>query len=75
MVEVYDINNQVKKCEVLFTFEKDNKKFIVYKDKDEEILASFYKEINKNLILIPITEDKDYDLVDEELEKWWDLNG
>lgn len=71
MIEVFDINNQLIKCELLFTFEKNNKKIIVYKDKEDDILASYYKKLGDKLIIMPITEDEDYDLVDIELEKWW----
>lgn len=71
MIEVYDRDNRVIKCEILFTFEKDNKKFVVYKDKEDEILASYYKENGDKYILEPIMDEKDYDLVDIELEKWW----
>lgn len=71
MIEVYDINNQKIKCELLFTFEKNNKNFIVYKDSEDEILASYYKKEEDKLIIMPITDEQDYDLVDIELEKWW----
>lgn len=71
MVEVYDINCQQIKCELLFTFEKNNKNFIVYKDKEDDILASYYKKDGDKFIIMPITEEEDYDLVDIELEKWW----
>ena len=74
MIEVYDINNQKIKCEFLFTFEKDNKKFLVYKDKQDDILASYYKKEDDKLIIMPITDDADYDIVDIELEKWWSQN-
>lgn len=74
MIEVYDINNQKIKCELLFTFEKDNKKFLVYKDKQDDILASYYKKEDDKLIIMPITNDADYDIVDIELEKWWSQN-
>lgn len=71
MIEVYDINNQKIKCELLFTFTKNNKSFIVYKDKTDDILASYYYKQNDKLIISPITSEEDYDLVDIELEKWW----
>ena len=71
MLEVYDINFQKIKCEPLFTFEKNDKNFIVYKDNEEDILASYYRKEGNKLIIMPITEDEDYDLVDIELEKWW----
>lgn len=71
MIEIYDMDHGRIMCEVLFTFEKNNKKFVVYKDKDEEILASYYKEEDGKLIVEPILLDDDYDIVDLELEKWW----
>lgn len=72
MIEIYDINNQKIKCELLFTFEKNNKKFIVYKDKEDDILASYYEKKDDKVMIMPITNEEDYDLVDIELEKWWD---
>lgn len=74
MLEIYDINNQKIKCELLFTFEKNNKKFIVYKDKEDDILSSYYKIEDDKFIIMPINDESDYDLVDIELEKWWNQN-
>lgn len=74
MIDIYDIDNNVIKCELLFTFCNGDKKFVVYKDKDEEILASFYKEENNKIIIEPIIDDYYYDIVDQELEKWWNKN-
>ena len=71
MIEVFDINNKLIKCELLFTFEKNHKHFIVYKDNEDDILASYYKKLGDKLIIMPITDDEDYNLVDIELEKWW----
>lgn len=71
MIEIYDINNQKINCELLFTFEKNNKNFIVYKDNEDDILSSYYKNEEDKLIIMPITDEADYDLVDIELEKWW----
>lgn len=71
MIEIYDTNNQKIECEILFTFEKNNKSFIVYKDKEEDILASYYTKDKDNIIIEPILDDNDYSIVDEELEKWW----
>lgn len=73
MIEVFDNNNRKLKCEVLFTFQKDNKSFVVYKD-DDDVLASYYKIDGDKMIILPILEDNDYDIVDAELEKWWDKN-
>ena len=74
MIEIYNNNNQKIECEILFTFTKNNKSFIVYKDKEEDILASYYKIDEKNIIIEPILDDEDYSIVDEELEKWWEEN-
>ena len=71
MIQVYDVNNQLIKCELLFTFTKGNKNFIVYKDKEDDILASYYKKVDDKLVIMPIVDESDYDLVDVELEKWW----
>ena len=70
MIELYNNNNEKIQCEVLFTFEKNNKLFIVYKDNEEDILSSYYKIENDKTIITPIISDEDYDLVDIELEKW-----
>lgn len=70
MIELYNNNNEKIQCEVLFTFEKNNKSFIVYKDNEEDILSSYYKIENDKTIITPIISDEDYDLVDIELEKW-----
>ena len=74
MIEIYDNNNNKIECEILFTFNKDNKSFIVYKDKEDDILASYYKKEGENILIEPILDDNDYSLVDEELEKWWEEN-
>lgn len=74
MFEIYTENNEKLQCEVLFTFEKNNKSFIVYQDNDNEILASLYKIEGDKTKITPIIDEKDYDLVDAELEKWWNNN-
>lgn len=70
MIEVYNTNNEKLKCEVLFTFEKNNKSYIIYKDEEDDILASYYKLEGDNAIISPITDESEYDLVDKEIEKW-----
>jgi hypothetical protein len=69
MFDIYDKNNKKLECKILFTFNKENKDFIVYSDNEGEILASFYKIIGGKAIIYPILDDHDYDLVDEELER------
>lgn len=74
MIEIYDKNNKKLECEVLFTFEENNKQFIVYMDKEEDILSSYYKIEDDKLIITPIINDLDYDIVDKYLEEWWKQN-
>lgn len=69
MFQVYDKNNKKIECEIIFTFEKNNKNFIVYYDDEDDILASYYKLEGEKAIIFPITDDNDFDLVDEEIAK------
>ena len=75
MVEVYDVNNNRIKCEVLFTFKNNDRDFVVYMDMDDEILSSYYKEVDGKFVIEPIIDEDDYEIVDIELEKWWNQNG
>ena len=71
--QVKDKDGKVTKYDVLFTFESEetNKKYIVYTDneldKDEMIktYASIYEEIGEGLKLTPITDDKEWNLVEK----------
>ena len=74
MIEIYDKDNKKIECEILFTFEENNKQFIVYIDNEENILSSYYELKDNKLILTPILDDKDYDIVDKYLEEWWKKN-
>lgn len=69
MFKVYDSYSNIIECEILFTFEENNKKYIVYLDEFENILASFYEVKENKLILIPIRDDEDFDRVDREILK------
>ncbi|MDD4733928.1 MAG: DUF1292 domain-containing protein [Bacilli bacterium] len=68
-------NGEEIKCDILFTFENDNKNYVVYTDNttDEEgelvILASLYTLEDDNIILEEIKTDAEWDLVDEKLEE------
>lgn len=63
--------------EILFTFESEdtNKKYIVYTnnelDKDDMIktYASIYEEDGKELKLTPITDDKEWNLVEKLIDQ------
>ena len=72
MIEIYDDNKNKFNCEILFTFDDYNKSFIVYEDEEDNILASYYKIEDDKMIITPITDDKDYDIVDKKLQEWWD---
>lgn len=70
MFNVFDeLNNKIE-CEVLFTFNENNKNFIVYKDSDGDILASYYESYKDKIVVLPITDDNDYDIVDKKLNEW-----
>ena len=71
MIEIYDNNKKIN-SEILFTFDDYNKSFIVYEDEEDNILASYYKIEDDKMIITPITDDKDYDIVDKKLQEWWD---
>lgn len=74
---VKDKNGKETKYEILFTFESEetNKKYIVYTnnelDKDEMIktYASIYEENGKELKLTPITDDKEWNLVEKLIDQ------
>lgn len=74
MIEIYDKNNKKLECEILFTFKDNSKQFIVYIDKEEDILSSYYEREDDKLIIRPIISDEDYDIVDKYLEEWWKQN-
>lgn len=60
-------------CDVIGMFVHDNKNFIIYTDNnmvdnEKEVFASLYKLDGNNMLLLPITSDSDWDLVDKYLE-------
>ncbi len=68
-------NGEEIKCDILFTFENDNKNYVVYTDNttDEEgelvVLASLYRLEDDSIILDEIKTDAEWDLVDKKLEE------
>lgn len=70
---VTDKDGKKIEYEILFTFESEdtNKKYIVYTDneldKDEMIktYASIYEEDGKELTITPITDEKEWNLVEK----------
>ena len=71
MIELYNDSNEKNIYDLLFMFNDNNKDFIVYKDINDEILASFYEKDGDKIIVKPIMEDSDYDIVDKRIEEWW----
>ena len=69
MFKVYDQNNKAINCEIIFTFQKNLKNFIVYRDDEGDILASYYTPVGEKAIISPINDETDFDLVDKEIEK------
>lgn len=67
---VIDTNGEKVKCDIIGMFESENKKFVVYtecqdEDIEKEVYASLYElDENNNMILLPIINDRDWDLVD-----------
>lgn len=60
-------------CDVIGMFVHNDKNFIIYTDNniidnEKEVFASLYKLDGNNMILLPITSDSDWDLVDKYLE-------
>lgn len=74
MFETYDINGNKLNCKVLFTFHKNNKNFIVYTDEKYDILASYFEATKDKITIIPINNEEDFDLIDEELAKRGNIN-
>ena len=69
-MKLYDELGQVIECEILFTFKRNNKNFVVYFDLNtEDIIASFYEVRENNWYIYPITLEEDFDIVDEEIIK------
>ena len=73
--EILDKTGKKIECNVVGTFESNNKSFILYTDgtevnEEKEVYASLYKlNYDNSMILLPITDDNDWDLVDKYLEE------
>lgn len=69
MFSVFDNFGREYKCDFLFNFEYGNKNFIVYLDNEKDIMASFYEMEEGRIIISPIYEDSDFDIVDREIAR------
>ncbi len=54
---------------VIGIFTENGNDYVVYEDSNNDVLASKYLFSGKKLILLPIDDDKEWDLVDKYLEK------
>lgn len=69
--EIKKVNNQVIPCEVIFTFENNNTKYVIYTDnkKDENgdlnILASRYEEKEGKIVLSNIENEEEFVMIDK----------
>ena len=69
MIELHTVDNEVFKCNILFTFYENNKNFIVFMDQEEDILATYYDVDDDKLIISPILSDEDFNIVDREINR------
>lgn len=69
MIDLYTNDNEVFKCDILFTFYENNKNFIVFMDQDEDILATYYDVVDDKLLITPIISDEDFEIVDREIDR------
>ena len=69
MIELHTRDNDVFKCDILFTFYENEKNFIVFMDEDDEVLASYYDIEDDKLLISPILSDEDFDIVDREIDR------
>lgn len=69
MIELHTVDNEVFKCNILFTFYENDKNFIVFMDQEEEILATYYDVDDDKLLISPILSDEDFNIVDREIER------
>ena len=74
---VTDKNGKETEYEILFTFESEDtyKSYIVYTDNEQDqdgmikTYASIYEENGKELKLSPITDDKEWNLVEKLIDQ------
>ena len=55
---------------IIDKFSKDNKNYIIYEeDINDNLYGALYEIIDDKIKIIPIEDEKDYDIIDEYLEK------
>ena len=70
---IIDNSGNKIECDVLGMFTHGDKNFIIYTDNEQddnekEVYASLYEIKNNCIVLLPITSESDWDLVDSYLE-------
>ena len=70
---VINNNGEKNRCNIIGMFVNDDKSFIIYTDgsqddNEKEVYASIYKIIDNNMVLMPILDENDWNLVDLYLE-------
>lgn len=61
--------NGIKKYIIIDKFNKNNKEYIIYKEKDnDDLYAALCMQNQNELKIIPIEDSNDYDIVDQYLE-------
>ena len=67
-----DEKGNIIKYSIVDRFTKNNKNYIIYKEEGkEELHADLYETSDDKLIIIPIKDQSDYDIVDRYLESLW----
>ena len=62
-------NGILKEYIIIEQFNKNYQNYIIYKeDGDDDIYAALYEIIDDKIKIIPIEDNKDYDIVDNYLE-------
>ena len=73
---VIEVNGKKINCEMFFTLRKNNNDYIVYTDhvidntNEERLLAAKYKIENGIVILDDNLTSEEYDMIDNEMEKY-----
>ena len=69
---LFDYINQfgeIKHYRIIDSFQNNDKNYIIYKEEGtDDLLADLYEVVHDNLNIIHITDESDYDVVDEYLE-------
>ena len=66
---VIDNKGNVKNYTIIEKFTKNNKNYLIYQEENkEDLYAALYEIVNETIKIIPIENDKDYNVVDEYLE-------